>query len=393
MTYDILTPASARLWKYEPNWSEPYRVTRAFKTDIITSRNNTEQRRALRDVARMSVGYSTFVRNEGLTSAEHNLRAAQNAPAVMPDFSRYVASTGASSGGSSTVTVASPPAWIAEGQIIVANDEAAVVAGVSGSTITLDAPLSNAWPSGSIIRPGLFGLLDGELRSSRIKPTAATLAMGLSVYPGAEPPEDEGTASDVFNGYEVFTAEPDWRGSPTLGFLWPVEQVDFGIGRTAQFRPVDRQQTIYEAEFNGLSISAAVAIEQVFLRAKGRRGAFYHSTCRPDMKLAANATGTSFTVQGSEIGTDFGTVDYSEVSQAIEIVQTNGTRVRRLITDISAGTGVSTITVNSAVSLTTATTARISWMPLVRFASDELTTEWASPRIARIRTSFQSVIA
>ena len=388
MTYDILTPSLATLWPYKP--TGPYAITRSFQTDIITSRNGTEQRRALRFTPRLSARYQTFIRNDQMSLAENRLKALQNAPAVIADHGRYVAMAAASAG-ATAITITTPPAWIAEGQIIVLGcSDAVVVSGVSGSTVSLDAPLGDAWADGTIVRPGLFGLLDGQLRTDRIKPTAATLSVSLQVYPGAEPPEDEGTAT-TFNGLEVFTFDPDWRASPSLEYIYPVEQVDYGFGRTAQFRPIDRSQTLYEAEFAGLSPASAQAIEQVFLRAKGRRGEFYHSTCRPDMALAADASGTSFTVRGTDIASLFGSVDYSQVSQAIEIVQRNGTRVRRLVTDISAGSGVSTITVDSSVSLTTAGTARISWMPVVRFASDDLMTEWVTPRIARIRAAFQSV--
>jgi len=395
MTYDVLTPSAARLWDYGPDWSRGYEFTRSFKTDIITSRNGTEQRRALRDVPRLSMRYATMLR-EG--AGNHFLRAWQNKPAAIPDYGRHALTTAAASGGNTSITVASP--WIAEGQILVlcgAVHEMVVVDGVSGSTVSLTGALSNAWPSGSVVRPGIFGLLSGSLNASRLRRGAKELQVGFAAYPGGEPPEDEGTASDTFNGYEVLTAEPDWSASPGIEHIWPVEQIDFGYGRTAQFRPIERAETVTEAEYSGLSRAGAQAIEQTFLRAKGRRGAFYRPTTEKDFTLAATATsGTStFLAAGTDIATDFGSLDFDEQPEAIEVVKVDGTRIRRLITGISS-TGVnSQITVNSPwpSDLTAANVARISWMPLVRFASDDLTTLWRTPLSATIRASFQSVKA
>jgi hypothetical protein len=395
VTYDLNTPSVARLWHYGPDWSGGYQVTRAFLTDVITSRNNTEQRRALRDVARLSIAYRAVVQDSDRRAADHWLRAAQNRPAVVPDFARYSLTTGSSSGGGSTLTMTSPPAWIAAGQLLVlcgaTEHEVVEVASVAGSTINLDGTLTNNWPSGSVVRPGIFGLLGGQLQARRFRRGAEEISVTLAAYPGGEPPEDEGAAATTFNGYEVFTAEPNWSGQPGLDYLWPVEQVDYGVGRTAQFRPIDRGEKLVEAEFSGLTAAEATVIEQHFLRMKGRRGTFYRPTGEKDIVLDANASGTTFIATGPDLADDFGSFDFSADPHAIEICLTNGTRLHRLVTDIAASGGDSAITVSSSVTITVAGTARISWMPLVRFAADEMTTDWRTPLSATIRTTFQTI--
>lgn len=396
MTYDLGTLSAARLWPYQPDWARGYELRRAFLTDVFRSRNNTEQRRALRDVPRLSASYQTNVAGDELQAAKHYLRAWQNQPSAVPDFARWARTTAPSSGGASALTMASPPAWIAAERLIVlcaeGTLELAEIESVAGSTINLADPLANAWPSGSVVRPALFGLLDGRMRGSRITRGAQAVDVRIAVYPGGEPPEDEGAASVTFNGYEVFAAEPDFSGSPSVDYLFPVEQIDYGIGRTAQFRPVDRAEQLIEAEFTGLSPDDAQEIEQVFLRAKGMRGAFYRPSCEKDMTLAANASASAtIDVEGTALADDFGSIDYGANDVAIEIVQTSGTRLHRLITAIAAVGGNSRITLSAAVTVTTATTARISWMPLARFASDELATRWRSPVSASIRATFQTV--
>jgi hypothetical protein len=177
-----------------------------------------------------------------------------------------------------------------------------------------------------------------------------------------------------------------------MDHIWPVEQVDKGYGRTAQFRPVTRMQGVIEQQFTGLSSAQAQAFEQVFLRAKGMRGSFYRSTCKPDMVLNANATAsTTIVVQGRDIADDFASSNFASISQAIEIIKRDGTRLRRLVTDINASGGNTALVLNASVTITTANVARISWLPRTRFAADDLTTEWVSPRFANIRAVFQTV--
>lgn len=396
MAYDIETPSAAQLWPYRPDLSSPFEIRRAFRTDIITSRSNKEQRRALRDVARVSARYSTVLTGDDLQAAKHHLRAAQNAPVAVPDHSRYVASTGGSSFGGSSLTIGSPPAWVAPGQILILCDgmveEMVIVDTVADPTVNLTDTLSNAWPAGSIVRPALFGLLSGRMRAQRLTRGAHRLDVSVQVYPSAEPVEDEGSASVTFNGYDVLLAEADFSSTPGLDYIWPVEQVDYGIGRTAQFRPVEIAQQVIEAEFNGLSASAAAEIEGQFLRSKGMRGAFYRPSGEKDMMLAADVSAsTQMNVVGTALANDFGSVDYGAIDVAVEICKTDGTRLHRLITGIAVNGGNSRITLSSAITTTVATTARISWMPLVRFASDELVTQWRGANAGSIRAGFQSV--
>lgn len=399
MTYDLNTLSAARLWPYHPDWSQGYEVRRAFLTDIARSRSNMEQRRALRDVPRFSAYYSAVVSGDDQREARQWLNTRQNMPAAVPDFSRHALTTGSASIGGTAITIASPPAWIAANRLIVLCSDVAMelvqVDEVSGSTVNLIGALDNNWPSGSVVRPVIHGLLSGDVRASRYRRGASAITVDVLAYPGGEPPEDEGAASDTFNGYEVFTAEPNWSGAPVLDYLWPVEEVDFGIGRTAQFRPIARPQQLDDAEFAGLSPSAVQAIEQFFLRHKGRRNAFYRPTTEKDFTLAATAsTGSGFFLHpGTSLADDMGAINFTTYPAAIEVVMVNGTRIRRLVTGITSSGGNSRVDVNAnwPTNLTASNVARISWMPLVRFGSDELVTRWQTPIAATIRAAFQGV--
>lgn len=395
MTYDLATPSAARLWNYLPDWSRGYDVRRSFRTDIIRSRNNTEQRRSLRDVPRLSIDYSANVRSPDLIEAKHELRFAQNQPRTVLDYSRYTVSTTLLSGGLSSFEVAAVPSWIAAGQLIAFCGggvvEVVQVDSVAVNVITLTAPVSNTWPLGSVIRPALFGLLAGQISASRVSDGVQNFSLRFDAYPGGEPPEDLGTADTLFQGLEVFTGEVDFGSAPSVDYQWPVEQVDYGIGRTAQFRPVVQHEQLIEGNFTGRSRAEVAALEAFWLRHKGRRTAFYRPTCQNDMQLAANANGSSIDVEGTLLAQLFANADSPFTDLALEIVLTSGTRLRRLITGITTAGANSRISLNASTTATVAGTARISWMPLCRFGSDELVTRWQSQTTATVPLSFQSL--
>lgn len=401
MAYDVDTPANARLWPYGPDWSRGFNVRRAFETDIVRSRNATEQRRSLRDKPRLSAEYTTVVSDDEKRLADHHMRAWQNRPVTIPDFARWARTTASSSSGTSTLTINPMPAWVAADQPLVlcgTTIEQVLVQSVVGTTITIVGTLAATWASGSVIRPTFFGLFDGRTRSTRLTKGTAAIDITISAYPGGEPPRDEGSAWATFNGYEVFTLQPDFVSPPSVGYLWPVEQIDYGRGRTAEFRPVERFNRDVEAEFNGLDVDGSAEIEQFFDRMKGRRGAFYMPTWEKDLILAASAgSGDSdFLAEGPELADDFADADFDD-TWAIAVCLTNGTHIYRLVTGIAAGTGPeagdSRVTVSAAwgVALSAANVARISWMPLWRMASDEMTTVWRTTLSAGVRLGMTTV--
>lgn len=399
MSYDVLDPAVARLWPYSPDWTSAFSVRRSFKTDIITSRDNTEQRRAIRQLPRLSVDYRTTLQGADLRAASLWLRAWQNKPAIIPHFARYVLTTDVSLTGAFTLDVNPMPGWIGEGQRIVlcgnGVTEEGVVATIAGTTVTLADPLANDWPSGSVLRPTFFGLLDGRIQTRRLNAGAADITVAFDAYPGGEAPSATGTAWATLGTREVFTLEPDFRGASSLAELFPAEQVDVDRGRTAQFRPIERAERLVEADFNGLGTATALQLEQFFDRMKGRRNAFYLPSGEQDFVLAASAGSgsTTFLSSGRTLADDFGGVDYSTVETALAVFLTDGTRIYRRISDISLSGSDTLITLTAALgtAISSENVARISWMPVVRFGSDEMAMAWQTPLNAGARLSFQSV--
>jgi hypothetical protein len=398
VSYDVLTPEAALLWPYAPDWSGGFNVTRSFSTDIFDSRDKTEQRRATRHDPRFSIDYRTFVTGSDLQPANRWLRTWQNKSAIVPDYARWARLTGDSDPADTELTVSPMPAWVAAGQrLVLCGDtmEDVLVDSVAGDTITLDEPLTGDWNTGAVLRPTFFGLLEGKIASTRVTKGVAQIRVGLAAYPGGEPPRAAGTAWATLDGYEVFTPQPTFTSPPSFDYLWPVDEVDFDRGRTAQFRPVTSPSSAREADFQLLDVTAATELEQFFDRMKGRRGAFWLSTGEHDASFVSAAAmgGTTLTVDGLDIANEFGAVNFAQVRLGLSICLADGTDIYRRISDIAPSGSDTLITISGTwpATMNSGNVSRISWLQLARMGSDTMTMAWKTPLQAGTRLSFQTV--
>lgn len=395
MAYDIELAASAAIFAYPPDLARGFQIGRAFQTDIYTTRSGREQRRAMRDRPRYEISYRSPLTDATLREARNYLRANQNAATAIPDFSRSQALASQSSAASSTITLDAAPDWLAVGSYAIlcqgGDHELIQIASIASEIFTLESPLASTWPAGTRIRRAFIGLLAGQIRASRARPGAQELDVRLSCYPGVIPQEDEGAAADTLAGYEIFDQSLDWSASPSLDYLFPVEQIDFGIGRAAQFRPIDYAQSLIEGTFKGLANSASQQIEQAFLRSKGARGALWLPTGEKDVILASAPSGSNIVATGAALALLYGSVDFAEEFLGVQICLQDGSKLYRRITNISASGSDSQLTLSAAVSFAEDEVARISLMPLARFASDTLSLIWRGPSAGEIAARFQTV--
>lgn len=396
MSYDIADLSNAQIWRFPPDLARGFELRRSFRTDIFTSRNGKEQRRATRDRPRFSTRFDCPMWRDGdLAEARLRIAAAQNAPTAIPDYTRRASLASGVSAGSDQLDLGSMPDWIAEGSYLIlcnAGDFALVqVESIYLDVANLTAPLADAWATGTTIRRALVGLLNGSLRARSLRRGAQTISIELEVYPSLIPDEDEGASADSLDGDDIFDEQPDFAGSPGSTYQFPVEQIDFGIGRTAQFRPIEFGQELVETLHSGLSVDEMQRIERAFLRSKGSRAALWRPTGEKDVIPASGASGTQITATGPLLASLRGSIDYSEEPLGLAICLKDGSKFYRRVTNIAAVGGNSRITISASVSFSLDEVARISFMNLVRFAGDDLIIEYGGPNAISTRLRFQGI--
>lgn len=363
-----------------PDWSSPIKVSREFRTTIQTSRSGKEQRRAVRNRPRKTVEYSMALIGHSAQTFNQMMKSFVGVDIRIIDVTRSVtilSMTGA------VATVSEAPGWLADDVALrsVNNQALALVSGVSGNTVTFAS--GSAWPVGTKIYPLLTGRIQsGQLTSKLVTDAVQTASITFKVNPLSEPEIDPAAAPVTFNGREVVLAKPNWSTAPEVTFSNAFETVDFNYGAIAHYNPIAYTSRAQKASYLSLNATAAAALEDVFVRAKGQRGEFYMPSWQNDMTATGGAAigATSFTTSG-DVFTYF---DGDTVFTTLCICYADGTYQFVQIDHLSTSGG--NTTVHLAAALTRAIDSNVTmicWMPVHRFASDTLTTEWITDSVAQ----------
>lgn len=390
--------AMEKLWAFLPNWRESYTVEREFKTDMTASRAGGEQRRALRSTPRKSVAYTTTVRAETMTALHQFLGGWQHQTIRLPDLFASV-TTGGMASGAAALVVGSVPAWLTPGARVALRCkrllERREVQSVAGTTVTFTGSSATTWPEGTMLLRTMKGTLAEELNATRPTNGVAELKVDFSVEPASEP-LSAGAAGVMFNGRELVLKKPNWADAPNVTFSRPSETVDYGRGRISRITPIPYSTQIKQMTFIGRTASEIVAIEQLFDRMKGQRGEFYMPTWDHDLapKTPALVGESVLRISGRELVESFAG---STVYRAIIVFYRDGTyQARRVqaieqISDVGGQDSVVRVASPFTRAVDPAEVLMICWLPVWRFASDILTTEYLTSEVGRFKISVKTL--
>ncbi len=384
------------LWPFEVDWSSSYRVTYTYRTDILTRRSGSEQRRALRQTPRKTIEHLALLPNaDALRAFNRLLDGGQNMSVVMPEVTRKAQVAVASAGGASVLTIeGAAPAWLAAGAEVVLRArggcKVAVVDEVDGDEVSFTSAVG-AWPAGTAIHPALTGTLPDELKAQRLTNGVAQVTVRFDVDPGSESyPETE--APLTLGGDEVFPFTPNWATPLDATHIWPVERIDYGSGRIATHRPIDFPSRGASGVYLARSAAEAEAMVAFFVRARGQRGSFLNSTLEHDLPPAAALASDTATllVAGDDC---FNAYHEHPVFGAVALAMAGGSVIRRIVTGMTLVEGDTAIAVNAnwGQDVSIDTVDAISWLPRSRLASDEMTIEWLTDEVAQVQMSTRSL--
>lgn len=379
------------LWPFTPNWDSPYLETLSFLTEVIDADSGAEQRRALRSKARHGVSYSSLA--VGDAARTRRLFAAKPSdPLVFADEVRSGVLLNAAAVSGTTATFTVTPTWLAPAEHLIfqASDGTRVahgVASVSGATATLTDALDRTWPAGTRVFLGLPGRLVPQMVSVFQTNTAESSAVEWLVDPGSEV-QPVGAAPRTFNGREMLTIGPNWstplefESSDTISF------VDPGMGVRSAFRWETYIPRGCKAEYLVTSDAELNATLGLFLRCRGRQGEFYQPTMTEDLPLMQTVSSGSrfWRTPGHGVGDTYET---DQVHRAIAVFLRNGDihgfRVAALVKSGTVTPYTQIETVEAApVQIAPADVIMICWMPVVRFATDDLEVRWRTNGVAEI---------
>lgn len=383
------------IWPFRPNWNAPPEITIGYKTDIVTSRSGREQRRALRQQPRKTISYTTLVDSAERQKMLAFLARYQGQQMWAGDPTRKTLTSGTATAGSVSIP---PTDWVTLGQqILFEIDGVPAVTGtitsVAGSTVTFSPANADPIAVGAVVRPALLSRVTAAVGLVHPVNRVAQAQVSLVVEPGTEMFPEDVTGIYQLEGREIFHFKPNWVSPVTLTLDWPVEQVDYGIGRVATYQPMTQGNTLISASFLGYTRDRADEIEAFFRRMQGRRGEFFMSSGMDDMQLAGNWLLADASTALLEGGTPLDLFSADLGYGGIEIRLVDGRRLFRSITTAYATGANTTIEVNSPwpEAINRAQITCISWLQVFRFASDDMTWTWRTDQVGEAQIAMQSL--
>jgi hypothetical protein len=364
----------------------------------MVSEAGKEQRRAWRNTPRRAYEFlASAITLQRFRSLKGFLAKTQGQVVVIPDIPRSVKSIGTSAGGSHTINVPpNPPSWIAEGMTAILIDgervESRTIASIAVTTITFEEANTAPWPDYTTVAPGVQVRVASEQQTGHIVRGVTESSFTFTGEPCTEFEEYDEDPEATWNGREVFIRSCNWSNPQDLTFAHPTDMVDYDFGRVMGFQPIAFGSELRSVDYLPTTRDEVKAIVSFFRRARGRLSEFYVPTDESDIEVTStvNTGATSITTPGTQLAEDYAD---STVFKAISVKMADGRRFYRKVSEVQLVGGNSRVVLTAGVpyTLTPGTVEVISWLPLCRLASDDLTVVWVTDQVATIRMSFLSL--
>lgn len=407
MVVSTLNPTPADPYRIFPaahNWAGDYSVAYEYLTDIITSGNGKEQRRAVRNYPRLTLSGTANYHGEAKLLLDYYFAAWQPylSLAAMEHLGIKTTEIMAPEAGDVDFAwaEATPPPWLAGNSVVIIRHaerpgvmETRTVAGVSPGSISFQDDSLTEFPAGSTIFPTVRGW-------GKLKPVAShrSNAVGTMSYAFEADPTQRiiypGDPDPVYvGGKEVLLKKPNWRENVDVSFVWDRAPIDYGYGAIGNPVDFDFPSRITKATYLGRNRSEVWSMMNFFMRQQGRRMSFFAPTFEDDIPYTAlSGGGLAILIAGTAFAY---TYMNSTVHRRVTLRLADGTYSHHVVDFIEAlPSGDSVLWVTEplpVLSLTPETVRGISWCFNSRFAADEQVFVFPSNQVAEFSMSVMSL--
>lgn len=161
----------AIVFPFKPNWKNSVTKTLTYKTEILLTRDRTEQRLAARSQPRTVFEFTANPSRDDVAKLSALFFKDIQGEFVLPEFPSYVRATADRIAGFDSIVVADPaPYWAAAGFWLVVETskglEAFLVASVAAGVISLTGTLAGDVLAGAKVYPGILGRLDQNSKAT-----------------------------------------------------------------------------------------------------------------------------------------------------------------------------------------------------------------------------------
>lgn len=362
-------------WTLTPDWSDGIRERLAWSTDVMSSDERDEQRRAIRLSPRRSFDARMYVEDRERALFEMMMRGWGGriwAMPVWPDIQilRTPVTLGATS-----ISCATEGRDFRAGGLAMLRSESAFVSEVvqvetvESDSLTLLRPTQMAWPAGSRLYPVRTARFEAQPRTRRLSDRATDVRATFILVEPSDWPEAE---LPTYRGLPVLDARPDEAEDLTGTYERAMRMLDNISGIPFVLDAADAAFAVQAHAWKLNGIAERSAFRSLLYALRGRQVAVWLPTHADDLHLIETLASESVSATIENIG--YARFGLGRVgSQDIRIELRNGDVYYRRITNAVAIDGeTEQITIDTALGTTVAPedVARICFMMLARSQSD-----------------------
>ena len=172
----------------KPNWADGWLERLMWATDVLATRDGTEQRVSLRSKPRRSLEFSILVGRDDAALLDVLLSAWQSRVYALPIWPDKAVLAATVTAGSTVIPLTTTNLeYEADGLLVIGSDsrntEAAEVLSVASNAVTLKQPLLQTWPAGAFVTPARTARLRVTQAVSRVTDAIARASRNRSRRP------------------------------------------------------------------------------------------------------------------------------------------------------------------------------------------------------------------
>lgn len=391
----IITGSRIVVFGFDPDWSDPVTERTQYLTSILGAYTAMEQRMALRARPRTRLGYRLMPTDPTMAAPlEALLYGWQSRVFGIPFWPDAQPITAPTDVGTSVISCDTRHRKFLAGGLValwrdVSTHEAATILSVADDHLTTTAPLNSNWIADgrTYAIPMLTGRWDGDASLARLSPTAFEAA---AAFQCESAPDVAAAALPQVYGYDVFDVEPNTAQDRVTQYTRTLQVLDFGTGKT---KAVDRSGVaigLAKGFLWTLDGRAEIAAYRAWLALRrGQQAPFWLPTWQHDLIQAIDTPAGSASIVVAKTG--YTRYQYPHAARrylCVTMLDGSGTRLYRHVVTATEGDTTETLLLDSALNPGAAVPAggaMVSFLQLVRLATDEPELTWASRDVAEVQ--------
>ncbi|WP_408952097.1 hypothetical protein [Lysobacter sp. Hz 25] len=293
-------------WAFTPDWSRGVLERLAWKTDILPSPTQVEQRRGLRSVPRRSFEATMIVDGRErvlLDLAVFGWGGRTWALPVWPD-GQWLADEHALG----IRVIACDPVHrdFRVGGLVQLRGktafevEVAEVEAIGAASITLRHPTTRAWPRGTRLYPVRTARLAEPPKVTRLSDQAASISARFDVVEACEWPAI--VDAPMYRGHPVMVDRPDESETLSAGWQRALLTLDNEFGRPFVLDPADWAAVVQSHRWRVHGRVERASVRSWLYTLRGRQCALWRPTHADDLTLVANVAGTATALDVANVG-------------------------------------------------------------------------------------------